>query len=422
MDSQASVLRQLNNKNLSIDERAELRCQLAKHFEDTGQHEAAREAMGELWQRIGEPPVTEGLERSIAAEVLLRAGVLTGWLGSCQQIIEAQEIAKNLISESITIFESHGYAQKVAEAQVELALCYWREGHYSEARLILKDALAVLTTDSELKGKAILRSAIVECSAACYQDALKVLLDAAPLFENINSHTVKGSYHNQLALVYRALAEAGQREYLDNAFIEYTAASFHFEEAGHKRYLANVENNLGSLYFTANRFKEAHRHLDYARRLMESLKDQIGAARVEETRARLFLAEKRHTEAERAAQVAVYTLERNQHPSLAGALITQGKALARLGRAEQARLTLYRAIELSEQAGARNRAGEAALVIVRELGGQFEEVQSLSAKLPLIKELRRYEHGLIKQALISAAAASRMPLTFSEPHTSILLT
>lgn len=61
MDSQASLLRQLRNKNLSLDEQAELRCQLAKQYEDVGQHEAARQVMGEIWQRIGERPKIEGL-------------------------------------------------------------------------------------------------------------------------------------------------------------------------------------------------------------------------------------------------------------------------------------------------------------------------------------------------------------------------
>src|ERR1043165_45230 len=109
MDSQALLLRQLNNKNLSLDEQAELRCQLAKQREDAGQYEAARQAMGEFWQRISEHPKIEGLQPSVAGEVLLRAGVLTGWIGSCNQIEDAQETAKNLISESISIFESLSY-------------------------------------------------------------------------------------------------------------------------------------------------------------------------------------------------------------------------------------------------------------------------------------------------------------------------
>ena len=148
MDSQASLLRQLQNKKLSRNHRAELRCQIAKELEESGDHEAARRAMGELWRRIGERPDIEGLEQSTAAEVLLRAGVLTGWIGSCNQIEDAQETAKNLISESIRIFESVGYLKKILEAQTELALCYWRTGEYGEARIILQSVLAKLTVDS----------------------------------------------------------------------------------------------------------------------------------------------------------------------------------------------------------------------------------------------------------------------------------
>jgi tetratricopeptide (TPR) repeat protein len=301
MDISASLLRQLENKNLSPDQKAEIRCQLAREHEEKGQYEAARRAMGEMWQRIGEHPKIEGLERSTAAEVLLRAGVLTGLIGSCNQIADAQEIAKNLISESITIFESTGYTKKVLDAQNELALCYWREGRYDEARIILRDVLSKLTRDSELKAKTITRSAIVEFSAARYRDAERILTDAASLFEKVNSHLVKGSYHNQLAIIYQAFTEAGQREYLDRTFIEYEAASFHFEEAGHRLYQANVENNLGYIYFVTRRFKEAHRHLDHARRLMVSLKDRVHVARVDETRARVFLAQKKNAEAEKVA-------------------------------------------------------------------------------------------------------------------------
>jgi tetratricopeptide (TPR) repeat protein len=424
MASVSSLLRQLSNKNLSPDKRAELRCRLAKRREDAGRYESARQALGELWQRIGEQPNIEGLQPSIAGEVLLRAGVLTGWIGSCNQIPEAQETAKNLISQALNIFESLTYGKKILEAQTELALCYWRESRYSEARFILKNVLARLKQDSELKAKAILRSAIVEYSAACYQDALKILRDAAPLFEKINNYTLKGSYHNQLAMIFQTLAEAGQREYLDRAFIEYTAASFHFEEANHKRYLANVENNLGLLYFTANSYKEAHRHLDYACLLMGSLKNKEGAAQVDETRARVFLAERRNAEAEKAARSAVRVLEQNQHYALAEALITYGRAQARLGRTEHARFTLYRALEISEQSGAHIRAGEAALCIIRELGGRLEEVQALSEKLPLVKELKRYEHDLVKQALISGGGsvtqAARL-LRTSHQHLAYLI-
>jgi hypothetical protein len=134
MNATKELVHQLADPNLSINQRAQLRCQLASQLEDEGDYEAAREAMGELWQRVGERPLLERLDEETKAGVLLRAGVLTGWIGSAKQISGAQETAKNLISESIAIFEALQENSRVAEAQIDLACCYWREGAFDEGR------------------------------------------------------------------------------------------------------------------------------------------------------------------------------------------------------------------------------------------------------------------------------------------------
>jgi tetratricopeptide (TPR) repeat protein len=406
MTLQASLLRQLDNPKLTRDQRAELRCQLAKEREEHGDYEGARVAFGELWQRVGERPKIEGLDHNTAAEVLLRVGVLTGWIGSKQQIADAQERAKNLISESISIFESIGYTKKGSEAQIDLAICYWREGAYDEARDVLKDALSRISINSELRAKAILRSAIVERGAGQYKDALRILTNNAPLFEKVRSHIVKGGFHNVLAGVLEDLGASEKRQsYIDRAFVEYAAASFHFEQAGHKIYRANVENNLGFLFFKVGRFKEAHEHLNYARRLLMHLKDSCGVAQVNETRARVFLAEGHNSEAERVARAAVRTLENSdQQALLAEALISHATALARLGYYSQARSTFQRAVGVSQMSGALNRAQEAALVMTRELGERLanEEVPAIDSGSVLDEEMRRHERELIKQALVKA--------------------
>jgi tetratricopeptide (TPR) repeat protein len=374
-------MRQIENPELSPSQRAELRCEMAKELEETGNYEDASKSMGELWQRVGEQPQVQELDQSTAAEVILRAGVLTGWIGSINQINGAQELAKNLISESLHIFESRGASKKVLEAQTELAYCYWREGAYDEARVVLKGVIARLATDSALKAKAVLRSAIVERSAICYSDALRILTDASPLFDKIHAHTIKGGYHNELGLVLKNLAASEKREdYLDRAFVEYAAASYHFEQAGHKSYRANVENNLGFLYFKANKFKEAHEHLDRARRLLLSLRDSGTVAQVDETRARVFLAEGRNLEAEEAARAAVNTLGKGGRQSLlAEALTTHGTALARLGYCDNARSALFRAVEVAHQSGALNDAGMAALTTLEELNDDLnlDEMQAI---------------------------------------------
>jgi tetratricopeptide (TPR) repeat protein len=400
-----SLLRQLENSRLSREERAVLLCQASKELEEKGNYEDARAIMGRLWQRIGERPRLAGLKPETAAEVLLRAGILTSLIGSRNQLTDAQETAKNLISESASVFESINFAKKVAEAQTELALCYWREGSYDEARIILRGVLARPTLDNELKAKAILRSGIVERSALCYAAALHILMDNAPLFEKITNHTIRGGYHNELGLVLKNLAAEEKRtDYIDRAFVEYEAASFHFEEAKHKPYRANVEHNLGFLYFKAGKFEKAHEHLDRARRIVTSLKDKATLAQYEETRARVFLAEGRYAEAEKAARWAACTFEKCGRQSLlAEALVTHGIALARLGCYAQSLSAFLRAIEISEQTGTVNRAEEAALTMVRELGRHLSAEEGTVVSGDALGQSRLlYEHNLIKQALVSA--------------------
>jgi DNA-binding NtrC family response regulator len=381
MHLHTSLLRQLDNSKLNCNERAELRCLLAKELEEAGNYEAARNALGELWQRIGERPKIEGLNQHIAAEVLLRAGSLTGWIGSAQQIEGAQALAKDIISESMNIFESLREVEKAAEAETDLAYCYWREGGFNEARDILHDVLGRLAnTEDEVKAVALLRSAIVELSANRNNDALRFLTAAAPLIE-ASRHAMKGKYHGNLAVVLKELSEGEQREdYRDRALVEFAAANFHFEQAGHTRYRAQTENNLGFLYFKATRFSEAHEHLDRARRLFISLKDSGSVAQVDETRARALIAQGRYVEAERISRLAVRTLEKgDERFVLAEALATHGTALARLSHYEQARVTLQRAVEVAHQAGSLDRAGQAALTMIEELGERLtlEEMQSI---------------------------------------------
>jgi tetratricopeptide (TPR) repeat protein len=374
MTSIGQLLQQIGDPSLDAEERALLRCQVSKKLEETGKYEAARQALGELWPHIGARPELCGLSLKAAAEVLLRVGVVTGWIGSAEQVENSQEAAKNLISESLEKFREIGDEKKMAEAQAELGYCYWREGAFDEARDLMRDALAFLSKENdELKAVILLRLALVEKVAYRVVDALQLLTEAAPLFGVSENNTLKGRFHNEYAQVLRKVGEAESRgQYIDRALIEYAAASYHFEQAGHSRYQACVENNLGFLFSSIGKYEEAHRHLDRAQALLTSLRDVVHVAQTDETRARVYLAEGKVAEAERVARAAVGVLERGgEQALLAEALTTQGVALARLGRVELARLTLQRAVEVADRAGDREGAGRAALALVEELFGQL---------------------------------------------------
>ena len=403
MTLRASLLREVLNPTVSVGRRVELCCELAQEFENKGEYEEARELLSGLWPEMGQRPEVADLEQDTAAEVLLRAGVLTGWLGSYHQITDPQEKAKNLISESLTIFEARKYPRKIAEAQTELAWCYWRTGEYNEALDCLKLALAQLPHDNDLRAKTMLRIAVVEHFAGRSREALSILTDYADLFEKIHNDTLKGCYRQTLADALVKLWDAGgPRDYLDRSLLEYAAASYHFEQAEHRNYLANAENNLGFLLYKVDHYEQAHQHLDSARRIFARLKDRESAAQVDETRARVFLKEKRDVEAEKLARSSVRVLEHSErHALLAESLTTHATALARLGQYGAALATFRRALDLSQRIGAQVRAAEVALTMFQEMGDRLAVVEE---QLPitgrkLSEEVRALEEKLIKHAL-----------------------
>lgn len=364
----------LHVSHLTANEKALLLCETALELKDKGDYNGAQEVMRPLWIRVGERPEIDRLHPSVAAEVLLCVGILTRWIGSKNQIEGAQETAKNLITESITFYESIGDVKQVATARVELACCYWREGGLDEARITLNAALQKLTTEGNTRARALLRLAIVEWSDSRYREALTILTDNASLFQRITNHTLRGTYHNQLAMVLRKLAPQGKPvNYFKRVLSEYEEADHHFRLAHNIVFRADVKNNIGNLLRELYRFREAHECLEQARRLRNGVRDKIGIAQIDDTRAQVFIAEKKYKEAEATAKGAVRVLGKSGHQCLlTDALITYGIALARLKQPDHAQFTFQKAIEVAHQVGALNKAGLAALTLI-------EEVDELSA-------------------------------------------
>ncbi|MDQ1591618.1 MAG: two-component system, OmpR family, response regulator MprA [Pyrinomonadaceae bacterium] len=378
-----TLLKQLENPALSRNERAQLQCQIAADFEHRGEYESARDALGELWQGVGKRPALEGLSELTAAEVLLRVGSLAGWLGSVQQIGEAQEKAKDLITESITRFQAIGEPTRIVAAQCELGFCYRRAGAYDDARVVYQEALKGLTdiSEKELRAKILLRLAIVESISGRYNDALHILTDETQFFEESTNDFLKGKFHNDLGCVLTNLSTAEHRpDYIDRAIIEYTAASYHFEQAEHTSYRASAEHNLGYLLYTIGRYEEAHEHLNSARSLFADVQNKGRIAQVDEARARVLLAQGRLPAAESAIREAVRVLSKGgEQGLLAEALTTQGRILSKRGNFIESVNTLRRAADLAEEAGAVEDAGRALLSLMEEHADRLNEHELLEA-------------------------------------------
>jgi len=357
--------------HLTGDEEALLRCDTALGFKDQADVESALKALRPIW-RIGERPKVDGFAPAIAAEVFLTVGIVTGWVGGRTEVKETQEEAKNLITESITYYESVGDKERMAAARSEIAFCYWRAGQMDEARILLREALEDLPSQGTARARALLKLITIESSSLKFDVSSRILDESAAVFENISNHTIKGSYHNEIAIVLRnfARAEPAKRdEYLQQALTEFEKADHHFALGRNSVYRCVVKNNVGLILFNLARYKEAHKYLLEAQRLTASLKDKVRVAQIDETRAQVFLAENKLKDAETSIREAIRVFERSgQQTLLAEALVTQGIVLARLKQDERARFTLEKAVDVANQIGANNVAGLAALTMIEELG------------------------------------------------------
>jgi tetratricopeptide (TPR) repeat protein len=362
--------RKLDTSHLSRDRAVLARCKIALEQRDNGDTKGALEIMRPLWRGVGTRPDTQGLQPETVADVLFCTGVLTGWIGNSNQIKDAQEIARDLISESINYYQANGPQSKAAEARSELAYCYWREGRVNEARIMLHEALERLPPQLGLKrARALLKLVDVEHSAARYYDALKILTDNSNLFASVTNPAVKGSYHNELAMTWGAIGTAEKRpDHFQHALTEYKAAAHQFKLAKNHVYCASVKNNEARVLTKLRKFKEAHKLSDQARKVAVRFKQRTLTAQFDSTRAEILIAEGKFEAAEAVARRAASALAKVGHRCwLADALILQAIAQARLGKPARAQITLQRAIEVAHEADALNKAGLAALTMIEEV-------------------------------------------------------
>src|ERR1041385_6869125 len=407
-----------------VSERAENACQLAREFEKAGEYQAAIDALADFWDGGDSIRIT-GLDEHGQAELFVRAGCLAGWQGSADSSVGSQERAKNLITRGIELHEQLGETDRVAEARADLAVCYWREGAFDEARITLAQALGMVSAeDIDLRASILVRAGIVEVDSRRLSEAIRIYNEAAALVEKSSDHNLHGTFHNSFGLALRRMADIDNLEaYVDRALVEYAAASFHFEQAGNTRYLARVENNLGFLFHTIGRYADAHTHLDRARSLFTELRDTGTVAQVDETRARTFLARGRFTDAERLIRSAVRVLDRGDEQAvLAEALTTYGIVKARLGKFVRARQLLDRAIQIAEICGDAEGSGRAKLSIIEELTAQTsppELVETYHAATELLKRSQdpSTTTRLIRSALIVIDA---LQMSDAEPQPAIV--
>jgi CheY-like chemotaxis protein len=151
--------------------------------------------------------------------------------------------------------------------------------------------------------------------------------------------------------------------------MEFTAAIYHYEQAGHERYCGNNHNDLAMLLYQLGRYSEAHENLDRAQEIFKRYDDAGSLAQVSETRARVFVAEQRYDEADWIISSVIQAFEKgSDYALLIDALTLQGLVWAKLGEHDSSIHILNHAISVAQESGSFFNGGLAALTLIEEHG------------------------------------------------------
>ncbi|HKU76194.1 MAG TPA: winged helix-turn-helix domain-containing protein [Pyrinomonadaceae bacterium] len=375
---------QFQSTILTRDEEVQILCLIAQEQIKVGNFEAACLVL-QNWYTLGQWPILDRLRPHSCADLLFTVGWLAGSLASTRQVPKAQKHAEELLNGAIGIWEQLGLKRQSAQGQIELGLCYWREGLFDLARNSLQVALKELgEEDGELKTRGLINLAMNEIFAGRLHDALAYLNEAAPFVDQAGP-SLEAPYNSILGLTFKELAITENRnEYFERGLEHYRKALYQLEAIGNYLYVAFVENNYGNLLMALKQLEKAESHIKRAGKLYERHSDKVYRAQFDDTQARFYIAAKQFDLAKQAITESLGTLEESGEEAwLVESLTTQGVLLCRVGRHRQAKRVLQRAYQIAERSGNREGAERALLILIEEMHDQLEDDERLELRAAL---------------------------------------
>ncbi len=384
-DGNPQITVQIPSTRLPAIEEVQILCAVARDQIAIGNYEAANLIL-RRWSMENAWPKLDRLNPYTAADLLLTLGTLLACIAGTKRVVHGHKHAEIFLSGSIALFEQLGIKTRSAEARIELARCFYRQGSFDIARSMLSDALSDLPEDEpELRTSGLALWGAVERDSGRFVDALTKLREALTVGAIGDSFTAR-SYH-ELAITLKDLeVSEGLGDCTDEAELYFEKTLYVCEAIGNHRCSAAAENNFGFLLLSLGSFERAEQHLLRSRRFFACLLDHTREAQVNETLARLYLETKQYVVAQKVIQKAVDTLERTDGEALvAEALTTHGLVAARQGRQSEARKSWEAAYKVAERCGDDDRAGRALLVMLEEL----DDCLDLTEKSQAAEKLKR---------------------------------
>ena len=363
---------------LTSSEQVQVYCAIVREQIDVGNYEGGCKILRPWWS-FGNWPKLEGLNQQSCADLLFTIGELAGFIASSTQLSRGQKHGEELLHGSVALFEQLGLKNRAAEARIELALCYHRQGLFDIARSTLIRVIGDLSEENwELLSLAFMRLGGLERHAGRLKEALAQVVQATLLAERCGPWTT-ARCQLELASIYKDLGIAENiPSYFDEAAHFYQKALEEFEAVGHHRYVAIVQNNMGLLLLSLEDYKQSQDYLLHSRKLFDGFSDSLRCAQVDETLACMYLQTKQYDLAQTAIERALQIFElADNEVLLAEALRTNGVIACKVGRYNDAQKSFEAAYKISERCSDNEGAGLALLVMFEEMGDHLEEIEKI---------------------------------------------
>lgn len=382
-------------------------CEEIYRCEMRGDLREAVELLAPYWTGFDGEITLTSLNRTEAANLLLRIGSVASAFGNAEQIRGSQEKSRGYLSRAEDLFDDLGDTEGKAQCQNKTGIAYWRNGDLDTAQIYFRESLFYARSD-ESKAIANLNIAMIESLSFRYSSALKIYEKAYQFIGRISVFT-EAKIRNGIGLAYKDIGKnhSGSERvtYFDKAIIEFEGALICYEEVHNSRSAILARNNIGYLYYSIGLYDEAVRILEIAESKARELQDKNHLSVVSDTLARAFIAKGNYRRAIEIAAASVSYLESFENSNLlATALITYGVALARGGEIERAKSAFEQAEEVASFIQDFVLAHASRLFALRELFSEYEPKERLSSYFYAVKHLSGSQEKDISDALREVAA------------------
>ena len=347
-------------------------------LENRGEYEEALLLLETIWTDKTAFPNVDGLPPRVAADIILRCGVLIGYLGHNKQLPNSQERSKNLLAEAHRRFLDIYDIEKIAECESYLALTYQRTGEFEEAETWVEESLSRKTILSSL---ARLRSFVIKSAvfmlSGRHEENLEFCKEHESYILEFGDYFLKGRFYTNYGVSLKTLGQTAE------ALKKHRFAKRFHEKSRHTVFLGTVENNLAQLYKELNRFVEAHRSIDNAAKVFRTISDRTREGFSYDTKAQIYYAEGKYDDGLKTIEKAVRILKKGENKAyLVEAYTTKSKMLVAVDDIAAAVICISGALTIATT----HISAEAAKKLAEEFEDGIRERKLSTAKSVLVEK------------------------------------